>query len=97
MNVSGGPTKAHAVGEFRVTRGIFVKSGRRFVLVDRWFWSATPHQCLNEAWVGSTSFVMAERVVVEGQPRDGETVLEKGAESVDLNAVVEQVRNGSIR
>ena len=66
-------------------------SGRRFVLVDRWFWSVTPHRCLGESWVGSTSFLTAERVVVEGLPRDGEEVLRNGDEVVDLNAVAKQV------
>ena len=64
------------------------------VLVDRWLWSATPQRCLGEAWVGSTSFLTAERVVVEGQPRDGEEVLRNGAEVVDLNAVAKQVSEG---
>ena len=96
LKVSGGPSTAYAVGEFRVTRGIFVGSGRRFVLVDRWFWSATPQRCLGESWVGSTSFLTAERVVVEGQPRDCEEVLSNGKAVVDLNAVANQVRDGHV-
>ena len=92
--MSGGPSTPFAVGEIRVTRGKVVGSGRRFALVDRWFWSATQHRCLGEAWVGSTSFLAAERVVVEGHPRVGEEVLRNSDEVVDINAVAKQVSEG---
>ena len=70
-----------------MTRGKFTKTGRRFVLVDMWKTVARPHLRLSGAWVGTTSFMDADRAAREGRPRDGELVLKNGVDAVDLAAV----------
>ena len=56
MKVAGGPKNGAAIGDVRVTKGVY-SNGMDFCHIDRWKTAKDPHRAMLLPWRGTTSFI----------------------------------------
>ena len=56
MRVEGSPP-ARALGDTRITRGVFLKNNEAREVIDSWKARGTAHRSMGQRWIGTTTFI----------------------------------------